>query len=130
MSEVLDKPPEVKAIIPFFTKENAAIYQKLSVASRKGENAIAKVEDNEANEAEKFRIKRLVRVREELDSLDKMMANSTDAKEKFALANASSKLQEQEGWLANRAKPGNLKPTTPKAPKSRQSAPEPEDSTS
>lgn len=55
---------------------------------------------------------RLTRVRLQLDRLDAMAAEETDTKRLKELADATSRLQEQERQLAGRPLPGTLKPST------------------
>ena len=67
---------------------------------------------------------RLMRVRKQLDRLDALAAEETDPKRCKEFADATSRLQEQERQLANRPLPGTLKPSQPKAQRTR-ATPEP-----
>ena len=85
---------------------------------------------NEAAEAEKFRLERLARVRRELRRLDKLLAMECDPAKLDRLVAALNRLQDAEGWLAGRFKMGQVKPATPKATRQGQALthaqPEPE----
>ena len=65
---------------------------------------------NEAAEAEKFRLERLARVRRELRRLDKLLAMECDPAKLDRLVAALNRLQDAEGWLAGRFKMGQVKP--------------------
>lgn len=120
MLEIEETPAiEAKpAMKPYINRENAAMLQKKSVASRLGELARSEVVANEAETAERFRVARLVRVREMIEELDQQMKDAEKPSEKFQLANALDKLSDQEADLAGRIKPGVYKPQAPKLPKS------------
>lgn len=135
MSDVAESPAiepiQVKPKHWLFTSEQAKRLQPLAAASRKIAKAfyqVAEIKDDEAEQADMFRIKRLIRVREQLNRLDKQLGEECDPQKLDRLVSALSRLQEQEGWLSNRAKPGNLKPTSPKPSKRQpQFALEPQD---
>lgn len=100
-----------------FTKENAS---QMAVLSHKPDSArfLREItEQNEAEEAKAFRLARLSRVRAQLIRLDKQLAEESDPSRLDRLMSALNRLQEAEGWLAGRAKPGNLKPAAPRPPK-------------
>jgi hypothetical protein len=61
--------------------------------------------------ADDFSSLRLVRVREELTRLDKLLKAETDPVKLDKLASALSRLAEQERQLAGRPLPGSLRPT-------------------
>lgn len=114
--------------VPYITKENAAELQRLSVASRLAPFTDDTPVANEAKEAETFRRARLARVRNQLIRIDRMIAKEDDPGKLDRLASAVNRLQEAEGWLAGRAKPGNLKPVAPRSvPRGTFSAPAPSD---
>ena len=118
--------------VPYITKENAAELQKLSVAARLSPFTEGDETANEAKEAERFRVARLARVRNQIVRLDRQLAGESDPARLDRLVSALNRLQDAEGWLANRAKPGNLKPVAPRKSASRglsSSAPEPDDIT-
>ena len=84
---------------------------------------------NEAEEAEKFRLERLARVRRELRRLDKVLAVEADPTRLDRLVSALNRLQDSEGWLAGRFKMGQVKPGTARGARSQQltsGAPEPD----
>lgn len=63
-----------------------------------------------ADNLDEFATARLARVRAQLVRLDAMMDREADPKRFKELAEASARLSDQEGWLANRPKPGSRRP--------------------
>lgn len=110
----------------FFTKENARQMQALGASARTSKTTAKLIVENEAEQAETFRIQRLARVRVQLVRLDKQLADETDPARLDRLMSALNRLQEAEGWLAGRAKPGNKKPAPDRKPRSGAPAPLPE----
>lgn len=81
-------------------------------AAKEASNAVMQISADEPNQAEKFRLERIARVRLQLVRLDKMLAEENDPARLDRLMSALNRLQEAEGWLSGRAKPGNLKPSS------------------
>lgn len=66
--------------------------------------------------AQPYVFQRLMRVRRQLDRIDRMMMTESDAQKLDRLASAQARLSEQERTLAMRPAPGSLRPkgtTTP-----------------
>lgn len=116
--------------MPLFTRENAA------TASAKG-NAVrwSRWRAERAKQAaaaiapppqpiipepdNSFAGRRLTRVREQLERLDRLAAEEDDPKQLKALADATTRLSEQERLLAGRPLPGSRRPSAdPKGRKS------------
>lgn len=93
--------------------------QARGAAVRSVKSTARLIAENEAEQAETFRINRLARVRVELARLDRQLSVEKDPARLDRLMSALNRLQEAEGWLANRAKPGNLKPAAPRKSPSR-----------
>lgn len=104
-----------------FTPETAADMAKRSWESRRLAEAERLKAEQEAAanpqpapETLDFAKQRLIRVRTQLDRLDAMAAEELDTKRLKELADATSRLQEQERQLAGRPLPGTLKPSQAK----------------
>lgn len=61
--------------------------------------------------SERYQVRRLARVREQLDRIDKMLMAETDPQRLDRLAAASMRLSDQEFALANRPKPAQARVT-------------------
>jgi len=68
-------------------------------------------------ETDPFTARRLARVRQQLERVDKMLLTETDPAKLDRLAAASMRLSDQEFALANRPKPGQLRPTAQSKPR-------------
>ncbi len=94
---------------PYITKENAADLArrkaKLYHANKSANNLAMHLSADEPGQSEAFRLKRLARERLQLERLDDMLSQETDAMKLDRLMSALNRLQEAEGWLAGRAKP-------------------------
>jgi hypothetical protein len=64
-----------------------------------------------------FTTRRLTRVREQLERLDRMAAEENDPKRIKELADATTRLSEQERILDGRPMPGSRRPTNDKVPR-------------
>ena len=94
--------------MPFITDANARQLSALAhVAKRQLKDAKAAMEAN--GNLDKYQARRLARVREQLDRVDKMLLTETDPQKLDRLACASMRLSDQEFALAGRAKPANAK---------------------
>ena len=106
--------------MPLFTRENAAILGKRGAIARWTPKPPAPILPPvpEPLPADQFQSRRLARVRAQLDLIDAAITleagkHNSDGQRLNWLASAQERLAEQEGWLANRAKPGSLRPTGP-----------------
>ena len=68
-------------------------------------------------EPDPFTARRLSRVRDQLDRIDDLAADETDPKRLKELADATTRLAEQERILAGRPLPGSRRPTEDRAPR-------------
>lgn len=75
---------------------------------------------------DRFTQDRLLRVRKQLEKIDRMLEEELDPAKIDRLASAASRLEEQERRLSNRSLPPTLKAGTVKTKRSSGSAPEPE----
>jgi hypothetical protein len=111
--------------MPPFTRENAAIMSAKGNASRwsrpRQSNPPAEAPEIPAEipqtivEVESFTSRRLTRVRDQLERLDRMAAEEDDPKRIKELADATTRLSEQERILDGRPMPGSRRPPTDKA---------------
>lgn len=114
---------------PFINRENAARLAALSAAARRAKRdaalckpappapvaVVAQVAENLADNKDDYAVRRLLRVRGQLDRLDDRMdytlaARVLDAQKVERLARASCQLSESERILAGRPLPGSIKP--------------------
>jgi hypothetical protein len=114
------------AIVPQFTAATARENAAKSHVIRKANYAVAKqalkgqphaaqpvtAVAAQTTAADDFSSLRLVRVREELTRLDKLLKAETDPVKLDKLASALSRLAEQERQLAGRPLPGSLRPAS------------------
>jgi hypothetical protein len=98
----------------FINPDNSRELQRKGTLAKHAKKAALSIIVNEVGEADKFRIERLARVRAQLVRLDLQLSEESDPARLDRLMSALNRLQEAEGWLAGRAKPGNLKPAAPK----------------
>lgn len=105
--------------MPFITNENAKeLAQRSAETRRLIKQYRTRPQANQPNEQrDYYTVKRLSRVRRQIDSLSNDLDAETDATKKDRLASAISRLSEIERQLANRPLPGSWKPT--QAPKKR-----------
>lgn len=112
--------------MPLFTHENAATLGKQGALARWSKPrpeptpAIpAPIPLPIAEPDNSFAGRRLMRVREQLERLDRLASEEDDPKQLKALADATTRLSEQERLLAGRPLPGSRRPSAdPKNPKS------------
>lgn len=91
-----------------FTRDTAAINARKSTVSREA-NRKARLALN-ALALDPYVKSRLIRVREQLEKIDSMMAEETDPQRLDRLASAQARLSVQEFALANRPMPGSRRP--------------------
>lgn len=100
--------------MPLFTRENAAILGHRGAIARwsKPPEPPPKppLPEIMAEHVNDFAIRRLNRVREQLDKLDAMMGKETDPKRLKEYADASARLSAQEFDLSGRPKSGSRRP--------------------
>ena len=70
-----------------------------------------------------FTERRLTRIRQQIERIDAMLADSNDSKEIKELSDSLTRLAEQERQLAGRPSVGTLKPTAPNKTTSRREMP-------
>lgn len=105
--------------MPEFTTATAKEMAARSAQIRKERREAIQAEVEAALELTKltdYVRQRLLRVRTQLDRLDRMMLTETDPQKLDRLASAQARLSEQERTLAMRPAPGSLRPrgtTTP-----------------
>ena len=117
MPDLLPQPPATpRTKRGFFTSENAAMYARKSHALDSARNQKPVADPSQAlavqsvEPAQVFVEKRLTRVREQLERLDDLVKTEKDAKMLKALADATTRLSEQERILAGRPLPGSRRP--------------------
>lgn len=102
--------------MPFITSENAKELGRLSgIARRNKPKSIAKelaqiAPANAQNIVTDYLVKRLARVRNQIDMLSGMLESESDAQKIDRLASALARLSEIERQLSNRPLPGSYKP--------------------
>lgn len=99
-----------------FTPEKARAaalkrYENERVRLLELEQGMAAVCQDTAQKPDDYMLRRLTRVRGQLDRLDVMMQTETDPQKLDRLASAQAKLAEQERQLAGRPLPGSLRPS-------------------
>lgn len=114
-----------------FTASNAGEMAKRGAIARVANKLRAVPIDQEPIQADEFRRMRLARVRAQLNTLDKLIADemakdAPDPAKLDRLASAAIRLNEQERQLSNRSLPPTLKAGTVKPSKRAASAPDPE----
>lgn len=92
-----------------FNSETARLAAIKSHAPTSARNVQPVEVDTEAQQADEFRRLRLARVRAQLTSIDKMLADEKDPGKLDRLASASIRLNEQERQLSNRSLPATIK---------------------
>jgi hypothetical protein len=106
-----------------FTRENAAEMARRSNAiqrERRSEpRSVALSPGPAIGDRDPYVAARLMRVREQLNRFDSMMAKETDPQRLDRLASAQSRLSEQERILAGRPLPGSKRPLA-EAPRRRE----------
>ncbi len=110
------------------TKENAVEMQRRSAAAQRArKEAQLKAVADIPLDSEEFRMRRLNRVRAQLERVDRMIERETDPSRLDRLASAVARLNEQERQLSNRSMPPTLKANAIQArPKRSTPLPEPE----
>jgi hypothetical protein len=108
--------------MPRFTRETAAIASIKGNASRwsrpRVSQAPAAIPEIVPELANDFALRRLNRVREQLDKLDALASGEKDTKRLKELADATTRLSEQERILAGRPLPGSRRPKEGREPRS------------
>ena len=118
MPDLSEQPPATPRVKRgFFTAENAAKYAALAHAANRDRIATDKAVANAdelavipADSAESFTMRRLMRVRCQLEKLDRLAATAHSSKRLKELADATTRLSEQERILAGRPLPGSRRP--------------------
>jgi hypothetical protein len=100
--------------MPLFTRENAAMLGQKGAIARWAKPPEPPLPETIAQMTEEFADRRLMRVREQLEKLDALAAGEKDTKRLKELADATTRLSEQERILAGRPLPGSRRPSSDK----------------
>lgn len=96
--------------MPLFTHENAAILGKKGNLARWAKPPLPPPAETIAEMTSDFAQRRLMRVRDQLERLDALASGVRDTKRLKELADATTRLSEQERILAGRPLPGSRRP--------------------
>lgn len=110
---------------PFINSENAKLLAKKSWDARRAKKQAAQEIEQASNQPSKplqkasddYTASRLVRVRKQLNMLDKMLEEESSAQAIDKLASAIAKLSELERTLAGRPLPGSFRPVQSRGPR-------------
>jgi hypothetical protein len=99
-----------------FTAANAREMAARSHEARRERSLMAENDPTTTANVPDYVAQRLVRVRKQLDRLDRLIMTVEDPQKLDRLASAQARLAEQERILDGRPLPGSLKPKPPKPP--------------
>ena len=99
-----------------FTAANAREMAARSHEARRERSLMAENDPATSANLPDYVAQRLVRVRKQLDRLDRLIMTVEDPQKLDRLASAQARLSEQERILDGRPLPGSLKPKPPKPP--------------